>query len=241
MSLKRHHATAPRARARVLLVATISLVTAAITAFAGFAQAAPKNAPASTYDASWNANSLTLKVHNASVTTANGTLSIRDLAGTELFRMPLSYRKEYQQFPIDARNAGNTVTLTPSRDAARATPVAATEVDRLRGVARHQVAAPQTRQERDDQALERLYSQVRTGMTISSLVGTILGGIVGGVLGCALTSVTLTPIGCIIVGIPVGAAAGGIVGLALGGGGTLIGAGIQYFQTINSPFTPPRR
>ncbi|MBN0974068.1 MULTISPECIES: glycine zipper family protein [unclassified Gordonia (in: high G+C Gram-positive bacteria)] len=240
MSPHRQHATSPRTRAQVFIIATISLVTAAITAFAGSAQAAPKQAPNATYDASWNADSLTLNVHNASVSTSGGALSIRDLAGTELFRMPLNYRKEYNQFPIDARQADNSVTLVPSRDLARATPVAATEVNRLRGIARHQVAAPQTKQERDDQALERLYSQVRTGMTISSLVGTILGGIVGGVLGCALTSVTLTPIGCIIVGIPVGAAAGGIVGLALGGGGTLIGAGIQYFQTINSPFRPPR-
>lgn len=223
-----------------MLVATLSIVTAAITAFAGTAYAAPKSAPAGTYDASWNADSLTLKVHNASLSTKDNTLSIRDLSGTELFRMPLNYRMESRQFPIDAQKSGNKVTLTPSRDIKRSTPVAATEVQKLRDVARRNVAAPQTRQERDDQALQRFQSQLSAGMTVSSLIGTIVGGIVGGVLGCALTSVTLTPIGCIIVGIPVGAAAGGIVGLALGGGGTLIGAGIQYFQTINSPFRPPR-
>lgn len=215
-------------------------MTAAITAFAGTAYAAPKSAPAGTYDASWNADSLTLKVHNASLSTKDNTLSIRDLSGTELFRMPLNYRMESRQFPIDAQKSGNKVTLTPSRDIKRSTPVAATEVQKLRDVARRNVAAPQTRQERDDQALQRFQSQLSAGMTVSSLIGTIVGGIVGGALGCVV-GLAATPLGCVLLGIPAGAAAGGIVGLALGGGGTLIGAGIHYFQTINSPFTPPRR
>lgn len=223
-----------------MLVATLSIVTAAITAFAGTAYAAPKSAPAGTYDASWNADSLTLKVHNASLSTKDNTLSIRDLSGTELFRMPLNYRMESRQFPIDAQKSGNKVTLTPSRDIKRSTPVAATEVQKLRDVARRNVAAPQTRQERDDQALQRFQSQLSAGMTVSSLIGTIVGGIVGGALGCVV-GLAATPLGCVLLGIPAGAAAGGIVGLALGGGGTLIGAGIHYFQTINSPFTPPRR
>ncbi len=222
-----------------MLVATLSIVTAAITAFAGTAYAAPKSAPAGTYDASWNADSLTLKVHNASLSTKDNTLSIRDLSGTELFRMPLNYRMESRQFPIDAQKSGNKVTLTPSRDIKRSTPVAATEVQKLRDVARRNVAAPQTRQERDDQALQRFQSQLSAGMTVSSLVGTVIGGIVGGVVGC-LGGLAFLGIGC-PVAIPFGTAAGALAGLALGGGGTLIGAGIHYFQTINSPFTPPRR
>ncbi|OCH82646.1 hypothetical protein [Gordonia sp. UCD-TK1] len=226
---------------KIRFSAILCLVTAVVTVFAATAEAAPQRAAAPTYDASWNASALTLTVHNASVSTENGNLTIRDTAGAELFRMPLMYRSEYRQFPIDTRTTGNKVTLIPSREVARSTALNPTAVDQLRGVARHNVAAPQTRQERDDQALERFQSQLRTGMTVSSLVGTIVGGIVGGALGCALTGVALTPLACIIVGIPVGAAAGGIVGLALGGGGTLIGAGIHYFQTINSPFTPPRR
>ena len=220
--------------------AILCLVTAVVTVFAATAEAAPQRASAATYDASWNASALTLTVHNASVSTENGNLTIRDTAGAELFRMPLMYRSEYRQFPIDTRTTGNKVTLIPSREVALSTALNPTAVDQLRGAARHNVAAPQTRQERDDQALERFNSQLRTGMTISSLVGTVIGGILGAVFGCAIASVAFG-IGCVLAGIPLGTAAGALAGLALGGGGTLIGAGIHYFQTINSPFTPPRR
>ncbi|MCT1353269.1 glycine zipper family protein [Gordonia sp. p3-SID1431] len=225
---------------KIRFSAILCLVTAVVTVFAATAEAAPQRAAAPTYDASWNASALTLTVHNASVSTENGNLTIRDTAGAELFRMPLMYRSEYRQFPIDTRTTGNKVTLIPSREVARSTALNPTAVDQLRGVARHNVAAPQTRQERDDQALERFNSQLRTGMTISSLVGTVIGGILGAVFGCAIASVAFG-IGCVLAGIPLGTAAGALAGLALGGGGTLIGAGIHYFQTINSPFTPPRR
>nr|WP_308192424.1 glycine zipper family protein [Gordonia sp. 'Campus'] len=182
---------------------------------------------------------MTLTVHNASLSTAGGNLTVRDTSGAELFRMPLSYGKEYRQFPIDARTAGNKVTLIPSRDLSRSSALDPVQVNQLRDVARHNVAGPQTRQQRDDEALERFNTQLRTGMTISSLVGTVVGGIVGGVIGC-VGGLAFIGIGCPIA-IPFGTAAGALAGLALGGGGTLIGAGIQYFQTINSPFVPPRR
>lgn len=229
-----------RTRRRTLVTVVISLAAVAITALAGTAQAAPKQDVKPTYDASWNASSLTLTLHNASATTDNGALSLRGPSGTELFRMPLAYRSEYKQFPIDVRQAGNKVTLIPSKNAARAVPVKPVEVDALRGIAKHQVAAPETRQERDDQALARFQQQLNTGMTISSLVGTVVGGIIGGAIGCSIGLIG-AGIGCIIAGIPFGAAAGAIVGLSIGGGGTLIGAAIQYFETINSPFKAPKK
>lgn len=230
----------PRSRMRTMVLAVISLAAVAITAFSGVAQAAPKQPATPTYDASWNASSLTLALHNAKASTDNGTLTIRDFSGKELFRMPLAYRLEDRQFPIDARQAGNKVTLIPSRDAARSVKVDAAEVEQLRGIARHRVAAPETRQERDDQALARFQQQLQTGMTVSSLVGMILGGIVGGIIG-GMVTLAATPLVSVLVGIPIGASAGAIVGLALGGGGTLIGAAIHYFQTINSPFVPPKK
>ncbi len=224
---------------RTMVLAVISLAAVAITAFSGVAQAAPKQPATPTYDASWNASSLTLALHNAKASTDNGTLTIRDFSGKELFRMPLAYRLEDRQFPIDARQAGNKVTLIPSRDAARSVKVDAAEVEQLRGIARHQVAAPETRQERDDQALARLQQQVQTGMTISSLVGTIIGAILGGVIGC-VAGIVAAVVGC-LVGVAPAAAVGGMVGLIFGGGGTLIGAAIQYFNTINSPFKAPKK
>lgn len=218
----------------------LCLATAVVTAFAATAEAAPQKAPAATYDASWNASALTLTVHNASVSTENGNLTVRDTAGAELFRMPLTYRNEFRQFPIDTRTAGNKVTLIPSREVTRSTALNPTEVEKIRGIARHNVAAPQTRQERDDQALERFQSQLRTGTSVGTLVGTIVGAIVGGAIGCLVLFIAAPVVGC-LVGVAPAAAIGGIAGLALVGGGALIGAGIQYFQTINSPFTPPRR
>ncbi len=241
MSTERQDGALSRKSTRTLVAVAISLATVVITAFAGTAHAAPKQAGPATYDATWNQSSLTLTLHNASASTDNGSLTIRGLNGAELFHMPLAYRMEDRQFPIDARQAGNKVTLIPSRNNARSVQVNPAEVEKLRDSARHQVAAPETRQERDDQALVRFQQQLNAGMTVSSLVGTVIGGIVGGALGCALTAAVLSPIGCVLVGIPIGAAAGGIAGLALGGSGTLIGAGIQYLQTINSPFKAPRK
>lgn len=101
------------------------------------------------------------------------------------------------------------------------------------------MAAPETRQERDDQALARFHQQLQTGMTVSSLVGTILGAIVGGIIGC-VAGIVAAVVGC-LVGVAPAAAVGGIVGLIFGGGGTLIGAAIQYFNTINSPFKAPKK
>ncbi|TSD97984.1 glycine zipper family protein [Gordonia rubripertincta] len=228
-----------RKSTRTLVAVAISLATVVITAFAGTAQAAPKQVGPATYDASWNQSSLTLTLHNASASTDNGSLTIRGLNGAELFHMPLAYRMEDRQFPIDARQAGNKVTLIPSRNIARSVAVNPAEVEKLRDSARHQVAAPETRQERDDQALVRFQQQLNAGTTVSSLVGTIIGAIVGGFIGC-IVGITAAVVGC-LVGVAPAAAVGGLVGLVIGGGGTLIGAGIHYFQTINSPFKAPRK
>ncbi|MEO9327995.1 glycine zipper family protein [Gordonia aurantiaca] len=240
MTLDRQDGAWARTRTRTLVTVVFSLAAVAITTLAGIAQAAPRpQSAAPTYDASWNASSLTLNLHNASATTENGTLTIRDNSGKTLFQMPLLYRSEYLQFPIDVQNSGSRVTLIPSKNVARAVPVDPVEAENLRAIARHQVAAPETRQERDDQALERFNSQLRTGMTVSSLIGTVVGGIIGGIVGCAL-GVPAAGIGC-LAAIPLGTAAGALIGLTLGGGGTLIGAAIHYFQTINSPFVPPKK
>ncbi|MGV9713029.1 glycine zipper family protein [Gordonia sp. NPDC003424] len=221
---------------RFRILSIISLVTVSITAFAGFAQAAPATAGPVKYQLTRTANSLSLTVDNGRIAIENNLLTIRNLAGAEVFTMPLAYRKEYRQFPIDAHTAGTTATLTPSRDLARSTAVDRGVVDSLR-VKAATIVGPQTRQQRDDQALARFNQQLSTGLTISSIVGTAIGAIVGGILGCVIATAT-TVIGCVLGGFVLGASVGGIIGLMLGGGGSLVGAAIQYFQTINSPFRP---
>ncbi|MGC4961494.1 glycine zipper family protein [Gordonia sp. DT101] len=236
---RRTGATRRHTRLHLTVLATISLATALITAFAGSVQAAPAHAAPTTYDVAVGAGSFSLTVHNGSISTNSGALVIRNSAGAEKFRMPLAYRKEYQQFPIDARTVGNTATLIPSRNVARSTPVNPVEVEALRVAAANQVDAPRTKQERDDQALARFNQMASAGLTISSLVGIVLGAVVGGILGC-IPGLALAGVGC-IPGFLTGASIGSVAGLILGGGGSVIGAGIQYFNTINSPFVPPRR
>ncbi|GAC68133.1 hypothetical protein [Gordonia soli] len=229
----------PRFARRFRALTFVSVATAAITAFAGVANAAPAQ-PVEVgpvhYSVTQTGSGVNLSVSNGSISHNGQTLSIRNAAGAEVYRMPLNYRLEDRQFPIAARGASNSVSLTPVRDVSQSTTVDRGEVERLRGIARTQVAAPQTRQERDDQALGRLQQQLSLGITVSTLIGTGLGALVGAVAGCVLG----VALGCLPT-IPIGATIGGIVGTSLGGGGTLIAAAIQYFNTINSPFKPPRR
>ncbi|WAC56939.1 glycine zipper family protein [Gordonia sp. SL306] len=236
---RRTDASRRHTRLHLTTLATISLATALITAFAGSVQAAPAKPAPTTYDVAVGAGSFSLTVHNGSISTNSGALVIRNSAGAEKFRMPLAYRKEYQQFPIDARTVGNTATLIPSRNVARSTPVNPVEVEGLRTIAASQVDAPRTKQERDDQALARFNQMASAGLTISSLVGITIGAVLGGIVGCA-GGLPAFAVGC-FPGAVLGASVGSIAGLILGGGGSVIGAAIQYFNTINSPFVPPRR
>ncbi len=237
--------TTPTARLRLRILTTISLVTVAITAFAGVAQAAPTTPAPTTYDLHATAASLRITVHNGTISTNNGALEIRNSAGATKFRMPLAYRMEYLQFPIDARTVGTTAILTPSKNPARSIPVVdIAGVNALRTLAAKQQNnpksppkvdpdAPKTRKQRDDRARSEFNTTLAMGMTISQLVGMIIGAIAGGLIGCLIT------IFAACTGVVAGAGLGGIVGLVLGGGGTLIYAAIQYFDTINAPFVPP--
>ncbi len=230
--------------ARLRVLGVLALTTALITFFGSVAQAAPAPSRDVAYTLTSTANSVELGLKNGSAAVVPGALSVRNDAGTEVFRLPLRYRMEYREFPIDARVAGKQISLIPSRDAARSHPVPAIEVDPLRVM----VAAnngPTTKQQRDDQALARFNQQFSAGMSISALVGlsigAVVGGIVGGVVGgTACLPLAIGALGCVLAGVSVGAGLGSIAGTIIGGGGSAIVAGIQYFQTINSPFVPPK-
>ncbi|WP_279099463.1 glycine zipper family protein [Gordonia bronchialis] len=173
-------------------------------------------------------------LQNGSAQVRAGELMIRDRTGADVGRVPLSYRMENRQYPIAVRVVGRTVTLTPVRDISRSTALNPREVERVRVAARNQQGKPTTRQERDDQALSRFNQQLQAGMTISALVGLTIGAVVGGTLGCIL-GIAAAVIGCLVAVAPA-AGLGGIVGTIVGGGGSVIVGGIQYFRTITSPF-----
>ncbi|MGV9825762.1 glycine zipper family protein [Gordonia sp. NPDC003429] len=205
----------------------------------GTANAAPPTATPVQYRLTQTPTSVVLDFTNAKILRTADSVEIQNSTGATVFRMPLSYRLEYREFPIDSAVAGNTVTLTPSKNLARSRALSPVEVDPIRQVAAQQkVDAPRTKQERDDQALARFNQELGAGLTISSLVGLAIGAIAGGVIGCLL-GLPLLGVGC-LPGIPLGASLGSIVGIILGGGGSAIVGGINYFNTINSPFVPPK-
>lgn len=218
-------------RTATLLIATLSIIAAALAYVAPPAHAA---APVR-YQVSTTTSEVHISVFGGSIATESGTLTIKDHFGNKRFSMPLTYRKDYREYPIDARVNGTTATLIPSKLVSRSVAVDASAVDPIR----HQAAAPETRQERDDQALDRFNAQLNAGLTISTIIGIAIGLVVGAVVGCVLGAFAALGIGC-LPGIPIGATIGGILGTVIGGGGTLIVAAFQYFQTINSPFVPPQ-
>jgi len=198
------------------------------------AQASPTS-PAVHYRISTSADAVNISVSDGTISRDASDIVIKNAAGQSVFRLGLRYRKEYLEFPIDASVSRQTASLVPSRDIARSRPIDPVQVNSVRAVAAQNAPPKQTRQQRDREALDQFNSVLSAGMTVSSLVGLAIGAVVGGIAGCAIAGVTLTPLGCVFAGIPVGAGVGSIIGVILGGGGTLIVAAIQYFQTINSP------
>ena len=206
--------------AMLVLATTASVVTATQ------ANAAP---PAKDigYSANIVGDHVVLKTDIGSLRTADGQFQIVDNTGKVAASIPLAYNLNDKQFPINADINGRTATLTPVRDAAAAQPV------KVSDAVRKQAAAPATREQRDMQAMQTLSQSINT----ASAVGGLIGNIVGGVIGCVAGLVGAV-VGC-LPGIVTGAGIGGVVGTIVVGGPVLIGAAIQFFNTINSPFVPP--
>ncbi|MCP2296559.1 hypothetical protein APR11_002987, partial [Nocardia amikacinitolerans] len=172
-------------------------------------------------------------------------LKIKAADGTVVAGTPLTLRIDDFEFPIAADIADRTATLTPqlSMDKAVYKPVALPFEDK---------APWKNEYDREKDAWSRMTSTIGMGASIGTLVGGLGGGavgcVLGGIVGATVASATI--IGLFGPFIP--AAAVGCIGgiLAVGALGTLagqifvtapvaIGAAIQYFTTINAPFTPP--
>ncbi|MGY3552038.1 hypothetical protein [Williamsia sp. R60] len=206
--------------AMLVLATTASVVTATQ------ANAAP---PAKDigYSANIVGDHVVLKTDIGSLRTSDGQFQIVDNKGNVAASIPLAYNLNDKQFPINADINGRTATLTPVRDAAAAQPV------KVSDAVRKQAAAPATREQRDMQAMQTLSQSINTASAVGGLVGTIVGGVIGCVAGLVGAVVGCLP------GIVTGAGIGGVVGTIVVGGPVLIGAAIQFFNTINSPFVPP--
>ncbi len=220
----------PTPRLNRVRITVITLIAAVLTIplVAGPAAAAPANTPVqATVQA--NQNDVVVRIADGSLTVESGSLVVRDAAGSVLETVPLTYlNTDKRAYPIDATVKGRTATLVPSTDVTRSVAAPA----RVRNAAEvrqsvadeKQLCGPQTRKQRDLEALNRMNSELATATTIGGLAGAVIGAVVG------------------LVGGPLafaGAAIGVVVGVALGlGGAAVAGTFTRYFDTIHSKFKP---
>ncbi|MGK8487970.1 hypothetical protein [Nocardia asiatica] len=228
--------------------ATSALLIAALGVTAGTVNAAPaaEAEGAVNFTAHSTETQSIITTDAGSMVVEDGTFKVKAANGDVLTGMPLTFRVDEFEFPIAAEIADRTATLTPQFDLAHATykPVALPFEDK---------APWKSEYDREVAAFNRLKDTISTGAAIGTLVGGIGGGAVGCVLGgiAGATVASATIIGLFGPFIP--AAAIGCLGgiLAIGALGTLagqllitapvaIGAAIQYFTTINQPFTPAK-
>ncbi|MEU8895050.1 hypothetical protein [Nocardia sp. NPDC048505] len=223
---------------------TSAMLIAALGVTAGTVNAAPAetDAPINYTIDSTDTQSI-LSIDQGSIVAEDGALKIKDAAGNLVAGTPLIMKIDEFEFPIAADISGRTATLTPQLDMNKAVykPVALPFENQ---------APWKTEYEREQAAWSRMTSTISMGATIGTLVGGLGGAAVGCVLGGA-TGAVLSSALTALLGLPAGFLAGCIAGVLLVGAlGTLagqifvtgpvaIGAAIQYFATIGTPFTPP--
>lgn len=220
--------TTPRLRpAQRVLIAFLAIFTALPFISVSVASANPLEVNATVKANPTNAQ---VSIASGSLAIQNGYLVVRNDVGAVVEKVRLSFiNTDNRTYPIDATIKGRTATLTPSTDYARskATPAAtlrSTEKQRAAAKrnAEKQICGPQTRAQRDDEALNRMSTELGIAITIGALVGGVIGAILG-IVG--------------VVTIPIGGAIGVVVGAVLGlGGAAIAGTFTRYFMTINSPF-----
>ncbi|WP_067857100.1 hypothetical protein [Nocardia shimofusensis] len=188
-----------------------------------------------------------VSIDSGTMSVEDGVFTIAAEDGTVLAGTELSFRVDDFVFPIAARIAERTATLTPQFDLAHAKyqPVALPFEDK---------APWKNEYDREQAAWSRMTSTISMGAT----VGTLVGGLGGAAVGCVLGGIAgATVASAAIVGLFgafVPAAAVGCVGgiLAIGALGTVAGqllvtapvaimAAAQYFTTITSPAPAPAK
>ncbi|MFC6011883.1 hypothetical protein [Nocardia lasii] len=178
-----------------------------------------------------------------SLVTEDGIFKIKAANGATVAGVPLAFRIDEFEFPIAAQISGNTATLSPTLDLDKAVykPVALP----------YENQAPwKTEYEREQAAWSRLTSTISLGATIGTLVGGLAGAAIGCVAGASLGLVTTGVLAFLFgagpaLGCAIGAGSIGFVGVLIGQivvtAPVAIAAAVQYFTTINQPFTPPAK
>ncbi|MFF2086534.1 hypothetical protein ACFVVM_22380 [Nocardia sp. NPDC058176] len=223
--------------------ATSALLIAALGVAAGTAHAAPApEADAVNYSAEVVDDAkAVISTDAGSLVVEDGVFKVKAANGTTVAGTPLSFRLDEFELPIAAEISGNTATLTPQLDPAKAVykPVALP----------FESQAPwKTEYEREQAAWSRLTSTISLGAAIGTLVGGLggaaVGCIVGAGAGLVATGVLLAlfgagPLAGCIVGATTIGALGVIAGQILVTAPVAIGAALQYIITINQPAPVP--
>ncbi|MEV0078674.1 hypothetical protein AB0H58_19925 [Nocardia neocaledoniensis] len=225
--------------------ATSALLIAAMGVTAGTVHAqAPEEAAPINYKAEVVDGAKSVITTDAgSLVVEDGVFKIKAANGATVAGTPLSFRLDDYELPIAAEISGNTAVLTPQLDPAKAVykPVALPYEDK---------APWKTEYEREQAAWSRLTSTISMGATIGTLAGGLGGAAIGCIAGAAAglvaTGVLLALFGAgPIAGCVVGATTIGALGVILGQifvtAPVAIAAAVQYFTTINQPFTPPAK
>ncbi|WP_330233925.1 hypothetical protein OHA40_16595 [Nocardia sp. NBC_00508] len=228
--------------------ATSALLIAALGVTAGTVNAAPEaDNGAVNFTARTTDTQSIITTDAGSMVIEDGVFKVKAANGNVLTATPLTFRLDDFEFPIAADISDRTATLTPQLDTAHATykPVALPYEDK---------APWKTEYDREQAAWSRLTSTISMGAAVGTLVGGIGGGavgcILGGIAGATVAAATIVglfgpfipaaAIGCLGGIIAVGAL-GTVAGQLLVTAPVAIGAAIQYFTTINQPFTPPAK
>ncbi|QIS08130.1 hypothetical protein [Nocardia arthritidis] len=225
--------------------ATSALVIAALGVTAGTVNAQPaEQVGVSVAQSPDNANATVIKTDSGSIDVEDGVLKIKAADGTVMAGTPLTFRVNDFEFPIAANVADKSVTLTPQYDMDHATykPVALPYED---------VAPWKTPYDREQAAWNRMKDEISLAATVATVVGTIggatVGCVLGGIVGATVAAATIAGLfGPFIPAALVGCIGGAATAAPLGGIATnilitapvAIAAAVQYFTTINAPFTP---
>lgn len=237
---------------------TAILVAVAMTFGAGTSHAepggVPSEPPSSTGQALPGINYQAARDGDAAVVTIDAgsfsfaghdnAVDLVDATGAVVASIPTFFRLDDLQHPFEIAvdETARVLRLVPNMDPAAATPVPVAE--RLTPA---DVAAPRDKEERDEAALDDFQQQLGVTTAITAIVATIIGGAIGCAIGIIPGSAGLvvpflglaSPVAGCIAGALLVAPVATLAGTILVGGGALVVLGIQYFNTINSPFVEP--
>ncbi|MBF6416338.1 hypothetical protein [Nocardia cyriacigeorgica] len=197
-------------------------------------------APGINYKAYKDGAAAVITVDAGQLIVDGGRFQIRSNDGQVLAGVPLEVNIDDIAFPVDVAIDGNTASLTPVLDPARAryAPVALPFQD----------SAPwRSPYEREQAAWNRMTQTITVGAAVGAIVGAVgsglIGCLLGGVAGAALTGPLATLLGAgPLAGCLIGAGAMAPIGMMAGsivvGAPVAIAAFVQYQTTINEPFRP---